>query len=91
MGNRTGAREVNKGTGTTCISPVAINIDADHPEEFANIAYGIRMAHRGWLKKTDVLNTLPYASLKKSIQSTSGTPPVSFTDTKSFNEPRAYS
>lgn len=57
-GNRTGAREVNKGTGTTCISPVAINIDADHPEEFANIAYGIRMAHRGWLKKTDAVGSL---------------------------------
>lgn len=42
---------------------IAIDTDAHHSQEFDNITYGIRMATRGWLKPTDVLNTLPYNQL----------------------------
>ena len=35
-----------------------INTDAHHPKHLANIQYGVRMARRGWLEASDVLNTL---------------------------------
>jgi len=36
-----------------------INTDAHHPKHLANIQYGVRMARRGWLEASDVINTLP--------------------------------
>jgi DNA polymerase (family X) len=36
-----------------------INTDAHHPKHLANIQYGVRMARRGWLEASDVVNTLP--------------------------------
>lgn len=42
---------------------VSIDTDAHHPHEFAHMAYGIRMATRGWLRPGNVLNTLPYDEL----------------------------
>jgi DNA polymerase (family 10) len=35
-----------------------ISTDAHHPMHLANMAYGVRMARRGWLEKGDVINTL---------------------------------
>ncbi len=34
-----------------------INTDAHHPKHLANIQYGVRMARRGWLEASDVINT----------------------------------
>ncbi len=36
-----------------------ISTDAHHPRHLSNISYGVKMARRGWLEKSDVLNTLP--------------------------------
>ncbi|GMA63632.1 PHP domain-containing protein [Alicyclobacillus fastidiosus] len=47
---------------------IAIDTDTHHPNEFANMAYGIRMAHRGWLTKGDVLNTLSHTGLMKRLK-----------------------
>jgi DNA polymerase (family 10) len=44
-----------------------INTDSHHPKHLANMAYGIRMARRGWLGKDDVLNTLPLNDFAKAI------------------------
>ncbi|HWZ31194.1 MAG TPA: DNA polymerase/3'-5' exonuclease PolX [Bryobacteraceae bacterium] len=44
-----------------------INTDAHHPKHLANMAYGIRMARRGWLEPADILNTLPLAQFAKAI------------------------
>lgn len=42
---------------------LVIGTDAHRPEEFAYLEYGIRVAQRGWLEATDVLNTRPAAEL----------------------------
>lgn len=47
---------------------IAINTDTHHPNEFANMAYGIRMAHRGWLTKGAILNTLSYTDLSERLK-----------------------
>lgn len=36
-----------------------ISTDAHHPRHLANIGYGVTMARRGWLEKSDILNALP--------------------------------
>ncbi len=35
-----------------------ISTDAHHPQQLANMRYGVTMARRGWLGKTDIVNTL---------------------------------
>lgn len=47
--------------------PVAIDTDAHHPGEFDFMAYGVRMATRGWLKPSQVLNTLSLTQLQKRL------------------------
>jgi DNA polymerase (family 10) len=42
---------------------VSIASDAHGPLDFANLAYGIGQARRGWLEKADVLNTRPLHEL----------------------------
>ena len=46
-----------------------INTDAHHPKHLANMAYGVRMARRGWLEPADILNTLPVADFARAIHS----------------------
>ncbi|MBX6354126.1 MAG: PHP domain-containing protein [Thermoflavifilum sp.] len=46
---------------------VPINTDTHHRHEFSHMAYGIRMARRGWLSKGDVLNALPYEDLMRRL------------------------
>src|SRR5215470_7616203 len=38
---------------------VVISTDAHHTEHLAFIRYGVETARRGWLERTDVINTLP--------------------------------
>jgi len=45
----------NKGVRFT------ISTDAHHPKHLAGIHYGVTNARRGWVEKSDVLNTLPAA------------------------------
>ena len=47
---------------------VCINSDAHSTGEFANLAYGIGQARRGWLEPKDVLNTRPLAELKSMLR-----------------------
>ena len=44
-----------------------IYTDAHHPKHLANMTYGVRMARRGWLEPSDVLNTLPLAEFARTI------------------------
>jgi len=36
-----------------------VSTDAHHPQHLANMRYGVLMARRGWLAKSDIMNTLP--------------------------------
>jgi len=49
---------------------VSINSDAHSTFDFANLRYGVGQARRGWLEKSDVLNTRPLAALRKLIKRT---------------------
>ena len=51
---------------------VLISIDSDAHSAFdlANLRYGVGQARRGWLEKTDVLNTRPLAALRKLLRKT---------------------
>ncbi len=44
-----------------------INTDSHHPKHLANMAYGVRMARRGWLEPGDILNTLPLSDFQRTI------------------------
>jgi DNA polymerase (family 10) len=45
-----------------------ISTDAHHPKHFLNMRYGIKMARRGWLETSDVINTLPLAKFESTIR-----------------------
>ena len=47
---------------------LAINTDAHDSDELRNIRFGIGVARRGWLKRDDVINTLPLEKLRKVLQ-----------------------
>lgn len=47
---------------------VPLDTDAHHSPEFLNIAYGLRMARRGWLETAGVLNTRPVHELLASLR-----------------------
>ncbi len=49
---------------------VSINSDAHNTFDFSNLRYGVGQARRGWLEKTDVLNTRPLAALRKLLKKT---------------------
>jgi DNA polymerase (family 10) len=46
-----------------------VSTDAHHPKHLANMPYGVTMARRGWLEKSDVLNTLPADDFLNSLRS----------------------
>lgn len=46
---------------------MVINPDAHGIEEIAYVRYGVDVARRGWLEKSDVLNTMTLNHLKKAI------------------------
>lgn len=45
-----------------------ISTDAHHPKHLANMKYGVKMARRGWLTKTDVMNTLGVAQFAAAVR-----------------------
>jgi DNA polymerase (family 10) len=45
-----------------------ISTDAHHPQHLANLSYGVRMARRGWLEASDILNTLSANQFAKAIE-----------------------
>ena len=46
---------------------VAISTDAHATDGFGDLRYGVGQARRGWLEKSDVLNTRPLAELKRLL------------------------
>jgi len=49
---------------------VSINSDAHSSFDFANLKYGVGQARRGWLEKSDVLNTRSLTALRKLLKRT---------------------
>ncbi len=49
---------------------ICIDSDSHSPDGFANLAFGIHQARRGWLEKEDILNTADINTLKKRLRAT---------------------
>ena len=49
---------------------LAVNTDAHSMLDLENARFGVGQARRGWLEKADVLNTRPYAELRKLLKPT---------------------
>lgn len=49
---------------------ISINSDAHSVYDFTNLCFGIGQARRGWLEKSDVLNTRPLKELRPLIERT---------------------
>ncbi len=49
---------------------VAISSDAHSIQDFDNLYYGVGQARRGWLEKTDVLNTRSLKELQSLLKRT---------------------
>jgi DNA polymerase (family 10) len=47
---------------------LAINTDAHDTDEFKNIRFGIATARRAWMRKNDIINTLPLTELTKTLR-----------------------
>ncbi len=47
----------------------AIDTDAHHPKHLANMRFGVAMARRGWLERSDILNTHSVAEFARAIHS----------------------
>jgi DNA polymerase (family 10) len=45
-----------------------ISTDAHHPKNLAGIRYGIVTARRGWLGRSDVMNTLPLGEFEAALR-----------------------
>jgi DNA polymerase (family 10) len=46
---------------------IAISSDAHSVHDFDNLAFGVGQARRGWLEKSQVLNTRPLAEVKSVL------------------------
>jgi DNA polymerase (family 10) len=46
----------------------AINPDAHRVSQFAMLRHGVTLARKGWLRREDVVNTLPLAEVKKVLR-----------------------
>ena len=51
---------------------VAVNSDAHSTRDFANLAYGVGQARRGWLEKQDVLNSRTLRQLRPLLKRATG-------------------
>jgi DNA polymerase (family 10) len=49
---------------------VAINSDAHRTEELRFMSYGVDQARRGWLEKSDILNSMTWPALRKWLNRT---------------------
>lgn len=47
---------------------IVISTDAHHPAHLANVKFGVGIARRAWLEKSDVLNTLPVAKFLEVLK-----------------------
>ncbi len=51
---------------------IAIDTDAHSTDDLSRMHYGVRTARRGFVRKQDVINTLPLAKLKQWLEETRG-------------------
>lgn len=51
---------------------VAVSSDAHHPDDFAQLDFGVGRARRGWLARADVLNARPLAEVQRLLARTMG-------------------
>jgi len=47
---------------------IVINTDSHHTSHMEKLHYGVTQARRAWLKKEDVLNTLPVAEFARAMK-----------------------
>jgi DNA polymerase (family 10) len=47
-----------------------ISVDAHSVGALNNVQYGVAMARRGWVRKSEVLNALPIAGFTKAVRPT---------------------
>jgi DNA polymerase (family 10) len=47
---------------------IVINTDSHHTSHMEKLRYGVTQARRAWLKKEDVLNTLPVAKFARAMK-----------------------
>jgi len=45
-----------------------ISTDAHHPKQLENMRYGVKMARRGWLESSDIVNTLTLKAFKEALR-----------------------
>jgi DNA polymerase (family 10) len=50
-----------------CGVTLAIDTDSHHPDQFANLEYGVATARRAWCAPKDILNCLDLAAFRKRI------------------------
>ncbi len=60
--------DVNARRAVELGNKLVIDSDAHNPDGFDDLQWGIAMARRGWITKTDVLNTLEWDQLKKHLK-----------------------
>ncbi len=48
-----------------------VSTDAHHPQHLANMRYGVLMARRGWLARSDIMNTLPADEFARALRTRS--------------------
>jgi DNA polymerase (family 10) len=48
--------------------PIVISTDTHITTQFDYMVYGVSIARRGWLEKKDILNTMSYGSLMKTLK-----------------------
>jgi DNA polymerase (family 10) len=48
--------------------PFVISTDAHSPEGLANLRYGVGTARRGWVRRTEVLNSLPVEEFLRAVK-----------------------
>ena len=49
---------------------VSINTDAHRVDDFGNLRFGVWQARRGWMEKSDILNTRPLPALRTLLKAT---------------------
>jgi DNA polymerase (family 10) len=47
----------------------AINPDAHRISQLATLRHGVTIARKGWLRRSDVVNTLPLDAIRKELGS----------------------
>jgi DNA polymerase (family 10) len=60
--------DVNARRAVELGNKLVIDSDSHHPDGFDDLQWGIAMARRGWITKSDVLNTLEWDDLKKHLK-----------------------